>query len=199
MIYTETLDQRAKAQRAVPDAQNFEDIVAENESRIFNTIYSFTGDYEDALDLTQETFLCAYRHMGKFRHESSISTWLYRIAVNLCKKNYSKKTRRGQVFTNSLDDPEILQQVAGQASGDTPPIEALEMSEEQLIIRREIAALAKKHRAVIVLKYLQDLSYEEIADILGCGIGTVKSRLSRAKEKLRQRLENVIEVNQSGL
>jgi len=75
----------------------------------------------------------------------------------------------------------------------------MEVSEDQSVVRQEIAALPKKHRTVIILKYLQDLSYEEMADILGCSIGTVKSRLSRAKGKLRQRLEKVIEVSYGGL
>lgn len=179
--------------------KDFEDIIAENESRIFNTIYSFIGNYEDALDLTQETFIHAYQHIGKFRHESSIYTWLYRIAINLCKRYYSKKRRRGSVFTSSLDDPETLQRVAGQASNEKSAIELMELSEEQLAIRREIAVLPGKHKAVIILKYLQELSYEEIAEVLGCSVGTVKSRLSRAKEKLKKRLEEALEVSHDGL
>jgi len=176
--------QEPRAKKEISD-QDFEDIIAENESRIFNTIYSFVGNYEDALNLTQETFISAYCHIDRFRHESDIYTWLYRIAINLCKKDHNKKKRQSLVFTSSLDDPETLR----QASGDRSAIEILELGEEQSVIRQEIAALPKKHRTVIILKYMQDLSYEEIADIIGCSIGTVKSRLSRAKEKLKQRLE----------
>lgn len=176
-----------------PEIQNFEEIVAENESKIFNTIYSFVGDYDDALDLTQETFICAYRSIGKFRQESSISTWLYRIAINLCKKSYNKKKRQDSVFIGSLDDPGTGRQIADRASEDESAAEMLEANEEQFIIHREISALPKKHRSVIILKYLQDLSYEEMADVLGCSIGTVKSRLSRAKGKLKERLEKVVE------
>jgi RNA polymerase sigma-70 factor (ECF subfamily) len=196
MVDTTTADQ--ESQKSVSD-RDFEKIVAENESRIFNTVYSFTGNYEDALDLTQETFIHAYRNIGRFRHESSIYTWLYRIAINLCKRAYSKKRRRGSILTGSLDDPETLQQIARQASEEKSAIEIMELGEEQLVIRREIAALPDKHKAVIILKYLQELSYEEIAEVLGCGIGTVKSRLSRAKEKLKKRLEEAIEVSHDGL
>jgi RNA polymerase sigma-70 factor (ECF subfamily) len=176
-----------------PESQNFEEIIAENESRIFNTIYSFIGDYDDALDLTQETFICAYRSIGRFRQESSISTWLYRIAINLCKKNYNKRKRQDSVFTDSLDDPETGRQIAYFASEDESAAEMLEANEEQSMVRREISALPEKHRSVIILKYLQELSYEEMADVLGCSIGTVKSRLSRAKDKLKCRLEKVME------
>ena len=185
---TKAVGRKPRAQEAI-SGQDFEDIVAENESKIFNTIYSFVGDYEDALNLTQETFISAYRHIDRFRHESDIYTWLYRIAINLCKKDHNRKRRRSLVFTSSLDDPETLQHIERQASGDRSAIEILELDEEQSMIRQEIAALSKKHRAVIILKYMQDLSYEEIGNILGCSIGTVKSRLSRAKEKLKQRLE----------
>lgn len=184
----------AEAETTVADIQSFEEIIAENESKIFNTIYSFIGDYEDALDLTQETFICAYRSIGKFRQESGISTWLYRIAINLCKKSYNKKKRWSSVFTSSLDDPETGRQTARLASEDRSAGEIVEANEQESIIRREIYTLPEKHRSVIILKYLQDLSYEEMADILGCSIGTIKSRLSRAKEKLKSRLGKVMEV-----
>ncbi len=198
MTNPRALEQESDAQEAML-GRDFEDIVAENESKIFNTIYSFTGDYEDALDLTQEAFISAYRHIDKFRQESNIYTWLYRIAINLCKKHYNRKKKQDLVFTSSLDDPETLQRVEKRASEYRSAIEILELDEEQSMIRREIACLPKKHRAVIILKYLQDLSYEEVADVLGCGVGTVKSRLSRAKEKLKQRLERAAEVGHNGL
>lgn len=193
------VSQKARAKTAMLDIRDFEEIVAENESKIFNTIYSFVGDYEDALDLTQETFTRAYCSIEKFRGESSMSTWLYRIAINLCKRDYSRKRRRDSIFTGSLDDPEAERQTEDLVSEGESAVEVLEANEEQAIVRREIHALPKKHRAVIVLKYLQDLSYEEMADILGCSIGTVKSRLSRAKEKLKQRLDKVVEVGYHGL
>ena len=175
--------------------QDFEYIVAENESKIFNTIYSFVGDYEDALNLTQETFINAYCHINKFRHESDIYTWLYRIAINLCKKDYNKKRRQSLVIGSLLDHPNARQSIEEQASGDRSAIERLELDEEQSMIRQEIAALPKNYRTVIILKYMQDLSYEEIADIIECNIGTVKSRLSRAKIRLKQRLERSTELS----
>ena len=185
---------KPKGHKAMSD-QDFEDIVAENESRIFNTIYSFVGDYEDALNLTQETFINAYRHIDKFRYESDIHTWLYKIAINLCKKNHNRERKQNLVFIGSLDDPKTLHNIENQASRDRSAMEMLELDEEQSMIRQEINALPSKHRSVIILKYMQDLSYEEMAQILGCSIGTVKSRLSRAKEKLKQRLERATELS----
>jgi len=186
------IHQKNEAKNAITELQNFEEIIAENESKVFNTIYSFVGDYDDALDLTQETFICAYRSIGKFRQESSISTWLYRIALNQCKKSYTRKKRWNSIFAGSLDDPETRRQIMDRASEGKSAMEIMEMNEDHAIIRREISSLPKKHRSVIILKYQQALSYEEIACILGCSVGTVRSRLSRAKKNLKLRLEKVM-------
>jgi RNA polymerase sigma-70 factor (ECF subfamily) len=187
--------QKAKPESVLVDVRDFEKVVADNERKIFNTIYSFVGDYDDALDLTQETFICAYRSIDKFRHESNISTWLYRIAINLCKKSRIKRNRQDSIFAGSLDDPDVGGKLTEYSSQEETAEEILETDEEQSIVLREIYSLPRKHKVVIILKYLQDLSYEEMADILGCSIGTVKSRLSRAKGKLKLRLERVAGVD----
>jgi len=174
--------------------QSFDKIVAENESKIFNVIYSFVGDYDDALDLTQETFIHAFRHLHNFRQESSISTWIYTIAMNVCKKSHNKRKKISLVFTDSIDNPKTNSYVMNQALQDQSVEENIEIDEVQLFIRQEISSLPKKYKTVIILKYLQDLSYEEIAEIVGCNIGTVKSRLSRAKEKLKPKLKRLMEV-----
>jgi len=174
--------------------QNFDKIVGENESKIFNAIYSFVGDYDDALDLTQETFIHAFRHLHSFRQESSISTWIYTIAMNVCKKSHNKRKKISLVFTDSIDDPKTNSYAMNQTLQDQTVEENIEIDEEQLFIRQEISSLPKKYKTVIILKYLQDLSYEEIAEIVGCNVGTVKSRLSRAKEKLKPKLKRLMEV-----
>jgi RNA polymerase sigma-70 factor, ECF subfamily len=174
--------------------QNFDKIVGENESKIFNAIYSFVGDYDDALDLTQETFIHAFRHLHSFRQESSISTWIYTIAMNVCKKSHNKRKKISLVFTDSIDDPKTNSYAMNQTLQDQSVEENIEIDEEQLFIRQEISSLPKKYKTVIILKYLQDLSYEEIAEIVGCNVGTVKSRLSRAKEKLKPKLKRLMEV-----
>lgn len=170
---------------------NFDKVVAENESKIFNTIFSFVGDYDDAMDLTQETFLCAFRNLEKFRQESSISTWLYTIAINICKKNYNKRKKVLSIFTNSIDDPQSNDYLNNQASENQSLEEKIEIDEEQNLIRQEISSLPKRYKSVIILKYLQGLSYEEIAEIVECNVGTVRSRLSRAKDKLKPKLEKL--------
>ncbi len=174
--------------------ESFDEIVADNENKIFNTIYSFVGDYDDALDLTQETFICAFRNISKFRQEASVSTWLYTIAVNICKKNYNKRKKILALFSDSIDNPDSNGYINAQSLQEQSIEEKMEINEEQSLIRQEISSLPKRYKAVIILKYLQDLSYEEIADIVGCNVGTVKSRLSRAKDKLKPKLKKLMEV-----
>jgi len=174
--------------------ESFDEIVAENENKIFNTIFSFVGDYDDALDLTQETFICAFRNISKFRQEASVSTWLYTIAINICKKNYNKKKRILSIFSDSIDNPDNNGYINAQSLQEQSIDEKMEINEEQSLIQQEISSLPKRYKTVIILKYLQDLSYEEIADIVGCNVGTVKSRLSRAKDKLKPKLKKLMEV-----
>ena len=180
--------QKAEIENSSDLIQSFEKIIIENEGKIFNTIYSFIDNYEDALDLTQETFIYAFRNIEKFRYESSVSTWLYAIAINVCKRSNKKKKRFLAIFTDSLDDPETSSNIKNYVSYEQPVSESLEINEEQALIRQAISSLPKKYGIVIILKYLQDLSYEEIAQIVNCSVGTVKSRLSRAKEKLKPKL-----------
>ncbi len=171
----------------------FEKIIAENEKKIFNTIYSHVSNYEDALDLTQETFLQAYRSLNSFRGESDISTWLYRIAINLCKKHFNKKGRWEKIIAGSADATDIQQEVLRLSSSEQSPDEVVIKEERVQTVQAQVASLPSKYKTVIVLKYLQDLSYEEIADILNIRIGTVKSRLNRAKNMLKEKLKPLVE------
>jgi len=175
--------------------QDFDQIVAENEGKIFNIIYSFIGDYDDALDLTQETFICAYQNIHRFRQESSLSTWLYTIAINVCKKRHNKRKKILSIFVDSIDNPKTNAHVINQALLEPSADKSIELDEEETLIRKEISLLSNKYKSVIILKYIQGLSYEEIADIIKCNVGTVKSRLSRAKEKLKPKLKKLMEGN----
>jgi RNA polymerase sigma-70 factor (ECF subfamily) len=186
--------QKAQADDQAGLIECFDEIVADNEGKIFNTIYSFVGDYDDALDLTQETFICAFRNISKFRQDSSISTWLYTIALNICKKNYNKRKKILSIFSDSIDNPDSNNYINSQSLQGQSIEEKMEISEEQFLIQKEISSLPKRYKTVIILKYLQDLSYDEIANIVGCNVGTVKSRLSRAKDKLKPKLKKLMEV-----
>lgn len=174
----------------------FAQVVAENYERIYNVIYRLVNDDEEAADLTQDTFVAAYRAYGRFRHESSAYTWLYRIAVNLTKNRFEKQQRVGAREAFSLDAPmqldsdEVARQVEDWALS---PERVSENDELGAIVLREVAALKYDYREVVVLRDLEGLSYREIAEVLGCSVEAVKSRLFRARSVLRERLEELLE------
>ncbi len=174
----------------------FAQVVAENYERIYNVIYRLVNDDEEAADLTQDTFVAAYRAYGRFRHESSAYTWLYRIAVNLTKNHFEKQQRVGAREAFSLDAPlqldsdEVTRQVEDWALS---PERVSENDELGAIVLREVAALKYDYREVVVLRDLEGLSYREIAEVLGCSVEAVKSRLFRARSVLRERLEELLE------
>ena len=147
------------------------------EERIFNLIYWKIRDYEEAKDLTQDVFIKAYKALDRFRGESSYYTWLYRIAINHTNRAMKKKSLL-KFF--SLDRPE-----SRSAYYDPEPDEGEKWKEWALkAIKERIPSLPEKYREVIILYYFDGRSYEEIAEILGISMGTVKSRLSRGRDLL---------------
>lgn len=164
----------------------FEELVVSYDKRLFNAMYAMTGDYHEALDLTEEAFVNAYRAYGRFRGDSDPFTWLYRIAVNVLKKRHRKRTRRARLWDEHVEnDP--------PATIDTETPESATLSNERdAIVRRAIAELPEAAREVITLRYISGLTYEEIARATGCSVGTVKSRLSRAKAALGTLLEGKV-------
>lgn len=170
------------------DERAFEELVARYEKRVYNLCYRMSGNADDAGDLTQEAFVRVYAALPNFRGQSSFATWLYRIATNIC---LDELRRRGREPARSLDQPapaedgRLMPQTADPAAG---PPEEIERAELRAAVLGGIAALQPDHRAVLVLRDLQGLSYEEIAAALGCSLGTVKSRLNRARLALKERL-----------
>jgi len=169
-------------------AANFEEIVYNYQDRVYNLSYQLTGNHNDAQDLAQEVFVRAYTGLSKFRHEAELGTWLHRITVNLY-LNLKRKVSRHP--TVSLDTPlpteegEVKREVA--ASG-VDPLEAVEKLELKGTVHRALRQLPSEYQAVLVLRELQDYSYEEIASLLGCSLGTVKSRLNRARQAMREKI-----------
>lgn len=170
------------------DERALDELVARYERRVYNLCYRMSGNADDASDLAQEAFVRAYAALPSFRGQSSFSTWLYRIATNVC---LDELRRRGRAPVRSLDQPtpvedgRLVPQTADPAAG---PSEEVERAELRAAVLSGIAALQPDHRAVLVLRDLQGLSYEEIAAALGCSLGTVKSRLNRARFALKERL-----------
>jgi RNA polymerase sigma-70 factor (ECF subfamily) len=157
---------------------DFEDLVRCYDKRLFNVMYGLTGDYHDALDLTEEAFIRAMKAYPRFRGDSDPFTWLYRIALNVLKKNYKKRARRAELWRrHSENNP--------AASSETRTAEYHVMSEERSrLVRDAIAQLPDAYRETITLRYIDEMSYEDISATAGCSIGTVKSRISRAKSLL---------------
>lgn len=157
------------------------DFIFKYKDSIFNLLYRMTSNYDDALELTQETFMKAFVALPKFRYESSPKTWLFKIALNLS-LNYK---RRGKLFENKKSEIKIQ-------ARDKNCNPELSTSDKQMskIIQSAINKLPLDQRAMILLREIEELSYEEIANILNIPMGTVKSRLSRARCFLKKLLLN---------
>ena len=174
----------------------FEKLVKKYEKRMFNIAFRITGDYEDTCEIVQDAFVAAYRGIGSFRGQAKFSTWLTSITINFA-RNRLKQTqgkRRHEQF--SLEGP--LPTADGgmtvdPQSNDPPVHELLEKRETQSKVQDCINALEADFKEVLILRDMQDFSYEEISDILKVPTGTVKSRLFRAREGVKDCLKRVME------
>lgn len=171
------------------DIQGFEEIVLKYQDRLYNLCRYMTGSARDAEDITQDTFIKAYQNLGKFRDTGSFSAWLYRIAVNGC-LDYRRRPILESLFRTSPDGKES----AVDPRSNTPtPEESLQSKQASLAVEKGLSSLSGKLKAVIVLNEIEGLSYEEVSEVLGISVGTVKSRLARAREELRRRLKRLTE------
>jgi RNA polymerase sigma-70 factor (ECF subfamily) len=164
------------------DSSAFDVLVERWGRKIQNAIYRVVGSEDEARDLCQEAFLKAYRSLGSFKGEARFSSWLYQIALNLCRDRLRR--RRGRTLV-SLDELE-----AGAMTGDAPnPHELAEANDLSRAVAAAVAQLPEEQREVIVLKQYQDLTFVEIAEILDVPVSTVKTRLYRGLVQLRVKLE----------
>jgi RNA polymerase sigma-70 factor (ECF subfamily) len=167
------------------DSSAFDEIVTRYERRVWAICLRMTGDVEDARDASQDAFITAFRSLGSFRGDAQLGTWLHRVAVNASLDVIRRRTRRR---TEALD--ENLE----QASDEPGPDEAAERASRAAEVHRALARLAPDHRTVIVLHDLQGLQYPEVAEVLDVPVGTVKSRLHRARLELARLLGHLKEV-----
>jgi len=169
----------------------FEVLFTRYEKGIFNLIYRMVGDFEDATDLTSQTFLHALRAYDRFRGEAQAYTWLYRIAVNLCKNHFRKRDREARIEMVSLDAPILTdgEEMERDIEDLThSPERSLENQEMQALIQQAITSLSPDLRVVILLRDVQGLSYQEVANVTSCTVEAVKSRIFRARGHLRRML-----------
>ncbi len=172
------------------DAAAFDVLVRRHEQRVVNVAYRMLGERDAAHDVAQEAFLSAWKSLPRFRSDASFATWLYRIAYNVC-LDHSRRTRR-------LPEPLPARAPDEASSFDPPdpspgPDSLAETSELQERVHEALARLPLKHRSLLVLFDIQGLSYEQIAEILRLPMGTVKSRLNRARHALREELAPLLE------
>jgi RNA polymerase sigma-70 factor (ECF subfamily) len=170
------------------DPQAFARLVAVHERLVFNLAARMLGDLEEAKDLSQEVFLQVYRQLPRFEGRSSLKTWIYRIVVNQCRNRHRwwKRRRRDQALPiEELTASDNAQLAMKPTDG---PEEQLSRREQSARVQRALQKLSIDHRAVLVLREVEDLSGTEIAETLGVAEGTVKSRLARARDALRNAL-----------
>lgn len=176
----------ARAQRG--DMTAFERLVDHYERKIYNLAYRLTGNHEDAGDMAQEAFIRVYQSLPNFRGESAFATWLFKIASNACLDELRRRKRQPVSSLDEpveLDDGETPRQFADVGDG---PEQAVERRELQRAVHESIMALPEEYRIVLVLRDLHDLSYNEIVELTGLTLGTVKSRLNRARAQLKEKL-----------
>lgn len=165
------------------DVNAFEDLVTEHEKGVYAIAQRMTGNAEDAADMTQETFIKAYNSLSSFRGDSKFSVWLYRIATNVCLDFLRSRSRKPTVSLSVEDDDgeETQMDIADESQS---PEQLLERGLTRDAVRRGLKSLSPEYRQILLLREIQGLSYEEISEALALEVGTVKSRIFRARKRL---------------
>ncbi len=162
---------------------SFEELVRRYQRPIAAYVYRMVGDYESALDLTQEIFIKVYNSLRRYRSEFKFSTWIYKIAHNSAVDHLRRTTTREQSLINGPEDDQF--ELPLESSRPSPEQES-ERKERRIEIEGVIRALPASYRELVILRHSQDLTYEEIVEVTGLPLGTVKNRLFRAREMMRQ-------------
>jgi RNA polymerase sigma-70 factor, ECF subfamily len=172
------LDDRALASKAAGGNREAFDVIVERHRRaIYLVCYRFVNNHEDASDLAQDAFVRAWRGMGNFKGQSALSTWLYRIAVNVCLNKVSAKTPS----TEPIDSVDHFEDVRIEGAQH-----AMIRGERAVVVRRAIASLPKKQRATLILRAYHEMSHQQIADVLGSSVGAVKANFFHALANLKK-------------
>lgn len=178
------------------DKKAFELLVLKYQRRITRAIYRVIRDYTEVEDVTQEVFIKAYRGLLSFRAESSFYTWLYRIALNTAKNHLLEHGRQIQYNIDFCDEESDLSEALSELSDERTPETELSSQQTVSTINKTIASLPEDLRTAITLREMDGLSYEGIALIMDCPVGTVRSRIFRAREAIAIRLKPLLEKTQ---
>ena len=180
-------DEELVARSIGGDADSFNQLVLRWERPIYALAYRTIGREEDARDVCQETFLRAFRALPRFRGQAKFSSWIYRIALNLCRDWIRRERRTG--FVQPPEDVDLMAMVAAEEPSES--IEDLVARKDQIrAVERAMALLPEEQRTAIVLKEYHGMTFQEIADLMGCPLSTVKTRLYQGLSVLRRELTN---------
>ena len=205
---SDIIEQQRKDDAGIADAELIQQFLKHNNPAAFDAImlryqdmvyricYRMLGDHDDALDVSQEIFVTCYRKIHQFSGKSKLSTWLYRMSVNHCKNLWRKKKRSVSTYAISIDDDNPGEDRSPVQIADNNPDPRTHASDRELqnLVMEKIHELKPDFREILILRYSEELSYEEIAEISGCSIGTIKSRLNRARCELRLLLKGFVDV-----
>lgn len=169
------------------DEDAFEQLVVTYEKMVYNLVLRMVGSREDAFDLAQETFIKAWHAISLFQFDSKFSTWLCRIASNTCIDFLRKERKRKMISLTVLDDEDAQYEIP-VADSRMDPAEITQERWDRQVVYDALQSLPAEYRTVLSLRAIEDMSYEEIGDVLDLKQGTVKSRIARAREKLRREL-----------
>ena len=184
LSFTEQEEANLVAASKKGDQDSFAKLVQQHQRRVFNLVFRMLEQYEEANEVTQETFLAAWQGLPSFRGDARFSTWLYRIAYNCALKQLEQR-KRDRAIQVELQTEEMVTSSTQEQRVDAE----IESRARQALVHEQLANLPAKYRIVLVLRHLQDMTYEEMAEILTMPIGTIKTHLFRARNLLKERLE----------
>jgi RNA polymerase sigma-70 factor (ECF subfamily) len=175
------------------DQDAFAQLVQRYQRRIFNLVYRMLQQYEEASEITQETFLAAWQGLPSFRGEARFATWLYRIAYNCALKQLETR-KRDRALQAALQAEQALENKDNIDRADAQ----IDEHEQQAFVQEHLSHLPAKYRIVLILRHLQDMTYEEMAEILIMPVGTIKTHLFRARNLLKERLQGLDRDSSTG-
>ncbi len=172
----------------------FDLLVMKYQQRLVNLITRYVHDHSEAMDVAQESFLKAYRALPNFRGDSAFYTWLYRIAINTAKNHMVAARRRPLAYSEDIDDPERYEWHASLQDTDSPERQAMG-DEMRATVEKAIGSLPEDLRTAIMLREIDGLSYDEIAQAMDCPVGTVRSRIFRARDAIDKSIRPLMDIS----
>lgn len=182
-------DERKLVQKAQKgDVKAFEKIVEDYQGVVYSVAYRYAENTQDAADMAQEVFIKMFKNINSFQEKSKLSTWIYRVATNMCIDIVKKESRNSVAysFDEGYEDKDGSTLYNGLVDDSMQPDEIVEKREIKDAVNSAISKLSDKYKTVIILRDIEGLHYEEIAEIVDCSVGTVKSRISRGRKNLRK-------------